>query len=279
MSAVLAVDLGGTKTATAIVDRDGGVSRKRKSAAERTLEGTVAQIAREAREVEVSTAGILVPGIYDARTGMAWAPNLWGMEQVPLRDAVERAVEVPVTIGSDRAGYVLGEQWIGAARGCSDVVYVAVGTGIGVGIIAGGRLIEGAHGIAGAAGWIAMPGGENWESEAAGPAVARRGGAESAEVVVERARAGDAAAVAAMRSTAEFLAMGVANLISVFDPEMVVLGGGLMQAGDLLMDDIRRLVPRWAQPVAAKLVRIELTALGEDAGLLGAARLAFLKER
>ena len=285
MNYVLAVDLGGTKTAMAMVDDEARIAGKFKIPAERSVEATVSRIALAAREHEAPRVGIVVPGIYSSRTGTAWAPNLWGHEHVPLRDELERRINVPAVIGSDRAGYVLGEQWAGAARGFSDVLFVGIGTGIGVGIVSGGRLIEGAHGIAGAAGWMcvdrvwkpeyALSG--VWESEAAGPALARRAGADSAEQVVARARAGDQAALAAIRETAQYLAMGIANLISIFDPEIVVLGGGLMQASDLFLDGIRAAVPTWAQPVAAKLVRIETTALGEDAGLLGAARLAFLQ--
>jgi len=89
------------------------------------------------------------------------------------------------------------------------------------------------------------------------------------------ARAGDTAALAAVEETARYLGIGIANLVSILNPEMIVLGGGLMQAGDLFLPAIRRIMPLWAQPVAAQQVRIELTKLGEDAGLLGAARLAF----
>lgn len=280
---VLAVDLGGTKTATAFVDREGRATRKGQIPAAHTLDGTVAQIAERLCGASAEAAGILVPGIYDERTGMAWAPNLWGAETVPLRDAAEQRLALPVVIASDRSGYVLGEQWLGAARGLRDVLYVAVGTGIGVGILAGGRLVEGAHGIAGAAGWMVVGGpwnpsyerGGGWESEAAGPAVARRAGMESAEAVAAAARAGHAGALEALRQTADYLALGLAGLIGIFDPEMVVLGGGLMEAGDLLLDRIRSNTLRWTQPAAAKLVRIEKTALGGDAGLFGAAWLAW----
>jgi len=281
MSSVLAVDLGGTKTAMAFVDRVGGVTGKEKLPACRTLDGSIKQMAGYLGSARVESAGIIVPGIYDSSTGEAWAPNLWGMDRVPLREAAEQALGIPVAIASDRAGYVLGEEWLGAARGLDDVVFVSVGTGIGVGILSGGRVIEGARGIAGAAGWMVL--GEQWkeeyrqcggwETEAAGPAVARRAGMESAEAVVEAARAGDEKARAALDTTADYLALGIAGLISVLNPEMVVLGGGLMQASDLLLDRIRHNALLWTQPIAAQTTRIEKTALGEDAGLLGAARL------
>jgi glucokinase len=113
-----------------------------------------------------------------------------------------------------------------------------------------------------------------WEAEAAGPALARRGNGKSAEEVITAARKADHAAQNAVAETAGYLAMGVANIVSILNPEMIVLGGGLMQAGDLFIDTIKTRMIAWAQPIAARQVRIELTQLGEDAGLFGAARLA-----
>ena len=284
MSTVLAVDFGGTKTAAAQVDENGGVSNKTKAPAARTLRESVAQVVERCGAVDA--IGVVVPGIYNARTGLAWAPNLWGWDEVPLRDALAAAVSVPVVIDSDRAGYVLGEQWLGVAQHCRDVVFVAIGTGIGAGIIANSRLVRGARGIAGAVGWLALdPRWQEayaqmgcWETEAAGPSMARQAAAPTAELVVQAARAGEPRAFQVLDRVTDYLAMGVANLISTLNPEMVVLGGGLMQAGSLLLDMICRKIPRWAQPIAARDTQIRLTSLGEDAGLLGAARLAFLDQ-
>lgn len=288
MTHVLAIDLGGTKTASAIVDSEGHVEQKCKIPSLHTLGETVAHIEERVRQAlsrqPIERVGVVIPGIYDPHRGTAWAPNLWGWDPVPVRKVLEAKLPLPVVLGSDRSGYVLGEEWLGAAKGLDNVVFVAVGTGIGAGILCGGRLLEGAHGIAGAVGWMTLNSAWNpkyaqtgcWEWEAAGPALARRAGLDSAEAVIEQARAGDAGAITAIRKTAAFLAMGVANLISVFDPDMVVLGGGLMQAGDLLFEEIRAAVPRWAQPIAAQHVKLSLTQLGEDSGLLGAARLALL---
>jgi glucokinase len=284
VSNVLAVDLGGTKTAIALIDGTGRLTQKRKLPAAHTFEATVGQIVAWS-SAGVAAAGIIVPGIYDPRAGTVWAPNLWGREFLPLRDALEQRLGLPVVIGSDRTGCVLAEQWLGVARGLRDIVFVAVGTGIGVGIVSGGRPIEGAHGIAGAAGWMVVGGPwkheyvatGGWETEAAGPAVARRAGMESAEAVVAAARAGNEAALDALQQAADYLALGIASLISLLDPDMVVLGGGLMQASDLMLERIRSQALRWTQPIAAGVVRIEKTALGEDAGLLGAARLARLE--
>jgi glucokinase len=286
---VLAVDFGGTKTAIALVDEAGHVAEKCKLPAATDFEGSIEQIAKwfTDENARPTVAGIIVPGIYDPATGNAWAPNLWGPEFHPLRAALQERLKVPIAIGSDRTGSVLAEQWLGVARGLRYVLFVAVGTGIGVGIVADGRPLEGAHGIAGAAGWMVVGGPwkpeytacGGWETEAAGPALARRAGMESAEAVAAAARKGNPRALEALRQTADYLAVGIAGLIALLDPEMVVLGGGLMQAGDLMLERIRRQALLWTQPVAARHVRIEKTALDEDAGLLGAARLGWLLER
>lgn len=288
MSHVLAIDLGGTKTSIALVDTSGHVFEKQKLAAAATFEQSVEQIADRYNDFKsggIAGVGIVVPGIYNVGTGEGWAPNLWGNNFHPLRRRLEQLLRIPVQAGSDRAASALAEQWLGVARGFHDVVFVAVGTGIGVGMIANGLPLEGAHGIAGAAGWMLVGSAwkreysacGGWETEAAGPALARRAGTKTAEAAIAAARAGNVCAMEAIRETADYLAMGIGALIAILDPEIVVLGGGVMQASDLLLEQIRRNALRWTQPIAATQVRIEKTALGEDAGLLGAARLAWRK--
>jgi glucokinase len=292
MDAVVALDLGGTKLASAIVDATGKMRYRRKVAVNRAgVHACVEQLmdavsdaitSVDVSEARVRAAGIIVPGIYFAQAGNVWAPNLWGDEQVPLCAEVQRLLSVPVVIGSDRAGYVLGEQWLGVARDVDDVVFLSVGTGIGAGIIAEGRLIQGSGDIAGAVGWFVLNPKQQelykrvgcWEAEAAGPALTRRVDAASAEEVIAKARKGDAPAKRAVEETARYLGMGIANIVSMLNPRVIVLGGGLMQAADLFLDQIHQTMREWAQPIAAQQVRIEVTSLGEDAGLFGAARLA-----
>lgn len=282
--AVIAVDLGGTKLSVAMIDAEGNISARHKTLLKtHSISNCVEQIAQCIRAMgAVAPVGLIVPGIYFAESGNVWAPNLWGNEQVPLRAELERFLNVPVVIDSDRAGYVLGEHWMGVARGLKNVVFLSIGTGIGAGILADGHLLRGAGDIAGAVGWFTFNSQQNdihkvvggWEAEAAGPALARRGRANSSEELIAAARKGDGEAQYAVAQTAEYLAMGIANIVSLLNPEMIVLGGGLMQAADLFIDHIKNRLPVWAQPIAARQVRIELTQLGEDAGLFGAARLA-----
>lgn len=284
MPNVLAVDFGGTKVTVALIDDRGAVRSRLKLAAAPDLDGSVQQVADALRGHDhIEAIGIIVPGIFNRRTGRAWCPNLWGPGEVALGEALGSHVHVPVVIDSDRAGYVLGEAWLGAARDQRHVAFVAIGTGIGVGILTGGRLLSGAHGIGGAAGWFALNPDWNdtygrtgcWEAESAGPAIAGRFGAGGAGAVVDAARKQDPDALKILMHAARYMGMGVANLISLLNPEMVVLGGGVIHgAGDLLLDAVRAEAARWAQPIAMSRCRIELTQLGEDAGLFGAARLA-----
>jgi glucokinase len=281
VTSVLAVDLGGTKTTVARVDETGAISQRVKVPAARTVDESVLQIAGQVDRA--AAVGIIVPGIYTPSTGRAWCPNLWGPDEVPLLDRLRGRVSVPVVIDSDRAGSVLGEAWLGAARGLRDVVFVAIGTGIGVGILSEGRGVRGAHGIAGAAGWFALdprwigPYAATgcWEAEAAGPGIARAFGKGDAATVVEAARDGDPGASVILDRAAAYTGMGVANLVSVLNPEAIVLGGGFgLALADLRLDRIRAEVRRWAQPLAAERCRLEVSQLGEDAALLGAARFA-----
>lgn len=292
MTTALAIDLGGSKAAFAVVDRDGRIVCRTKRPSHEGASAlsfeTLIRAAHETLEAsglrwgDLDGAGVVVPGIYDPITGEAWAPNLWGDRQVNVRDALLPHFPVRLAIDSDRAGYVLGENWLGAARGCTDAVFLGVGTGIGAGFLCNGRVVRGAGGIAGAVGWFATdpawsPQGTLgcWESQSAAPSLARRAGLRDGKAVTDAARQGDPAAQRAVAEAAEALAMGIANLISVLNPQVVVLGGGLMQASDLFLEPIRQAVPRWAQPIAARQCRIVPSALGNDAGLFGAARLAF----
>jgi glucokinase len=290
MPHVIAVDLGGTKLSAAVVDEQGRILfRSKIESGAGNFAASVGRITGAIREAETASAspisgvGMVVPGIAFPETGEAWAPNLWGHERMPLRAELERSLRRPVTVDSDRAGYVLGEAWLGAAQGLRDVVFLSVGTGIGAGIISGGRLLRGASGIAGAVGWFALNPVRQpayatngcWETEAAGPGLARRLGVRTAEEAVAAARCGSAEALRAVEQTARCLGLGMANLVSVLNPQMIVLGGGLMQAAELFLEPAVRTMREWAQPVAAAEVRVEVTRLGEDAGLLGAARIAF----
>lgn len=208
---VVAVDLGGTKLAVALVDGKGQMSKLTTLAVDtRSALAPVNQIVEAARELiganrlkaTVSGIGVAVPGLV-RRDGTVWAPNLQGWKRMAVAQRLKRALGLPVIVESDRNAAVLGETWRGAARGKSDAIVVMLGTGIGAGILSGGKLVRGAHELSGCAGWMVVAdayGTEarrcgQLESLAAGPGIARAAGAINAQDVAEAARRGDSVAI------------------------------------------------------------------------------------
>lgn len=305
---VLAVDLGGTKLAVALATREGKlIDRKSVNVAADSPRSPVKQIIATAREFAgakqvrklLAGVGVAVPGLV-RKDGTVWAPNLPGWNRMPLAHRLKSALGVPVVVESDRNAAVLGESWRGAACGKNDAIVLMLGTGIGAGILSGGRLLRGAHELSGCAGWMVVTDaqGDNvqgvgqLESFAAGPGVARAAkkelarGIESllreippdsitAYEVAEAARRGDALSIEVFLEAGRLLGYGVANLVSLFDPEVVVIGGGLARASDLFLEALRKSMKEHAQPIAATKVRVVTSKLGGDANLLGVARLAW----
>jgi len=287
----LVADLGGTKIAAARVDDAGGVTQRRVVSTPPqggvAVVDALANLLSELRAEDVCALGVDVPGLARAG-GIVWAPNIPGWERMPLGRMLSRRFHLPVLIESDRNAFVTGEAWLGSARHCRDVVFVAIGTGIGAGIISGGRLIRGHGELSGCLGWMAirdrlLPEYKSvgcLESHAAGPAIARA--AErvfrrpmDAREVVTRARRGDVKAREVIREAGRNLGLALANVVDVLNPEMIVVGGGVAAAGNLLLDPARATLKQWAQPLAATQVRVRRSRLGSNAGLLGIARLCF----
>jgi len=305
---VLAVDLGGTKCSAAVVDRKGRIVSRRtmpvdvssRSAPVRQIVQSAHDLAEGARPRErFAAAGIAVPGLV-RRHGSVWAPNLPGWERMPLANRLKRSLEIPIIVESDRNAALLGECWRGAARGKSDVIVLMIGTGIGAGVMSGGRIVRGAHELSGCAGWLtaSLDGNPNssalgeLESLAAGPGIANTARKRlqareasslatddvskiTAHEVALAARDGDPMALGIFHQAGRLLGFGVANMVSLFDPEVVIIGGGMAGAADLYLDSLRAAMLERAQPLAARLVRIAVSKLGDGANLLGCARLAW----
>jgi glucokinase len=307
------IDVGGTKIASALFTQEGRMSGRKRVPLQsgsadrpaRQIAGLIRDLDEQARKGagELLAIGLCIPGIVFARTGRVWAPNIPGWDHFPLRDALAEFTRTPLVLDSDRSAYVMGEQWRGVAVGRKDIVFLAVGTGVGAGILSGGRLVRGSRDIAGAVGWFGLdPRFKSeyaamgcFEAEASGGSIGRkaRGLLEAGEsslmrdmvkgrvervtarTVVEAARAGDTLARHILDGAVVYLAMGIANIVSILNPEVIVLGGGLFQAPDLLLEPVRREFKKWAQPLAAQKVKVEVSALGENAGLYGAAKLAW----
>ena len=307
---IFAADLGGTKLAGAAVTRTGMIKERIVEAVDRTSKfAAVAQIKRMAKRLANDgppckafvAGGVAVLGLV-RHSGTVWAPNLPGWEHVPLGSRLERSLGMPFAVESDRNAAALGETWMGAARGKKDAVLLIIGTGIGAGIISGGRLVRGAHELSGCAGWMVVT--DNYPDEArrigqlesltAGPAVARAAaemlkqghtgalanlasGDLNGVAVAKAARAGDKLARSIFEHIGWTLGRGIANIVSLFDPEVVIIGGGMADSAELFLPTVIKAVRQFAQPLSAPQTKIRVSQLRGDANLLGVAHLASMK--
>jgi glucokinase len=307
---LLGVDLGGTKLALAVFQQEGNLlhrenvlleGRKGKAVASLICEEILKQLDTQKTAGDpVQAIGISVPGISYEKTGLVWAPNIPEWDNYPLLADVRQAVgDLPVKIDSDRACAVLGEVWKGNTPTCENAIFLTVGTGIGAGILADGRILRGAHDISGCIGWMALqkPYQDIYDScgcfeyYASGDGIAR-----TANVLLEKRpdyqgplrgkdplsayevfRAfdqGDALAKEVLDICVELWGMASANLISLFNPEKIIFGGGVFGPAVPLIPAIKQEAEKWAQPIGMQQVTFEASVLGGDACLMGAAFLA-----
>lgn len=307
---VLGIDLGGTKIAAALFTEQGELVKKTFSAVEKRegkevgklLADIVGKFKNDPEAQPLRAVGVCVPGISRQKSGTVWAPNIPGWDDYPLlRELKEVCPDIDVSIDSDRACYILGEQWQGNAIDCKDAIFLSVGTGIGAGILVNGTILRGAHDIAGAIGWMALdrPYKEKYTScgcfeyHASGEGIAKVGRDYLAEQsgyqgvlrtkesrdltatdIFEAYESGDQIAVAVMKQCIEFWGMAVANLISLFNPEKIIMGGGVFGPGEKFITDIKTEADKWAQPISRTQVVLEQSGMGGDAGVYGAGYLA-----
>jgi glucokinase len=304
----IGVDIGGTKTAALRVSGEGevldrSVHRTPANDQEATLE-TIQVAVAEVLVDGVEAIGVGAAGLVDVADGILLSsPNL-SWRHVRLGEVLRARFELPVTVDNDATAAAWAESRIGASAGHEDSLFVGVGTGIGGGIIAGGRLVRGARGLAGEIGHVIVePDGPPcgcgnrgcWEQVASGLAIARAGqravredpdgdlgrivGGEAAEVtgelVAESAKKGDAVSIAILAEVGRRLGEGIAGLVNVLDPEIVVVGGGVAEVGDLLLDPARAAYDATVEGGDVRLeVPIAPATLENDAGAIGAAMLA-----
>jgi glucokinase len=290
---VIALDVGGTGMKAALVARDGTLLReeRRPTGREAGPDAVVAAVLAFAddlarAEAEPVAVGVVVPGIVDETAGTAvFSANL-GWRDVPLRRLLEERLGVPAALGHDVRAGALAEGRLGAGRGEERFLFVALGTGIAGGIGIGGRIEPGAHGSAGEIGHVVVrPGGRACgcggrgclETVASAAAVARAwaeaGGEPDAAACATAARAGDPAAAAVWQEAVDALADGLTVAQSLLDPAVVILGGGLAEAGDILFTPLRDALARRLTFQAAP--RLAPAQLRDTAGCLGAALLAW----
>jgi len=253
---------------------------------------------------QIAAVGIGAPGPLEIETGVAMSPpNLPGWKKVPLRQIIEDGLGITAFLQKDTNAAALGEFYFGAGRGAKHMIYVTASTGVGSGLILDGKLYHGADGMAGEIGHtILLPNGPLCgcgnrgclEALASGTAIACRAqervtrGAPTliadlagsdlqritAEMVAQAAVQGDEEAQQILDEAIGYLGIGVANLVNLFNPQLIVIGGGLTHIGESLFQSVRRAIGRYAFPKPAQTVRVARAQLGDHVGVLGAAAVA-----
>ena len=312
---IVGVDLGGTKIDAVLADARGKIAA-RELVETRASEGPDAVIARIVAAIKkvsadskVAGVGIGAAGVFDIKTGVVtFSPNMPGWNHIPFRDIVQREVGIATFVDNDATVAALGEYKFGAAKGIDHFICVTVGTGIGGGIVTNGEIYRGISGSAGEIGhmtidingprcgcgnngcWEAFASGTALEREAAAkmragarttiPRFAKEGsGRISAKSIYLAAQDGDSLAQELIARLGFYLGVGLANLVNVFNPQLIVMSGGVARMGDMILEPARKTVRERAFQISAKAARVEVSPLGYDAGPLGAVALALNEMR
>ena len=300
--AVLGLDVGGTKMAAGVVGADGGVEGfvvgttdarlGPRDGLERLFAlGRSAVAAAGAGADEIAGIGIACGGPLDSARGVLIAPlHLPGWTDVPITELAAAAFDLPAVLDNDATAAAAAEHRHGAGRGTRNMVYLTVSTGVGGGVVLDGRLFRGSTGNGGELGHVTV----DWqgrlcrgcgrrgclEAYASGTSIAERAREAGMEVatsadVATAARAGDTVATRVWNETCEALACGVTSLANLFEPELVVIGGGVSRAGEQLLGPVRELVHAQAIDPPGRKVGIVQAALGDAVGVVGAAAVAY----
>ena len=306
--AILALDLGGTKLAAAVLDDVGAIISQevvtlgdRKSTEVGALITHLLRKYQHDGQVTINGVGVSVPGISYKNEGTVWAPNIEGWENYPLlKEMREVAGDIVIDIDNDRACSILGELWVGNAKGCHDAIFLAVGTGIGAGIVSAANIIRGNNDIAGAIGWMALqkpyekkyiPFG-CFEYYASGDGIVRLAlevldqeplyqgilrkyvtSEITAHHIFSAYEQNDVVAIQVIQECIEFWGMAAANLISLFNPEKIIFGGGVFGPAIKFIPAIKIEADKWAQPISRTKVTFEPSLLSGNASLYGAGYL------
>lgn len=298
MKQYFGIDIGGTAVKLGIVDETGKVLCKGEQSVnfdgyQTPVLDTVRKAAKEfltAQAIPVenlSGIGVSATGQIDSRKGIVAGtcgnfPNYIGS---PIKAALEEDFGLPVTVANDANCMTLGEVWVGAAQGCTDVIGVTLGTGVGGGILTGGRLLEGARGLGGELGHYrthALDGvlctcGASgcWERYAATTALVRAAQPRNhkwrdGRAIFESAHAGDPIILALLEDWTDEIVQGLAGLVHIFNPQLILIGGGVSAQQELLIEPIARKVRASIMPAFAEGLEIRAAQLHNDAGMVGA---------
>ena len=304
---VIGVDLGGTNLRSALLSPAGDLLDKY-SEATRASDGwkkvvlrLIDNIKRQQESatrkgLSVAAVGVGAPGIIQGDTGIVVkSPNFPDWNNLPLKTELERALDLPVTIENDANAAALGEQWRGAGKGIGSMILLTLGTGVGGGIVLNNQIWQGADGMAGELGHMTIiPDGRlcgcgnsgclEMYASARGIVQSYRERKDHAsaeeitsEQIYEAAGKGDPDALAVMHGMGRMLGIGIANLINIFNPEMIVIGGRVKDAWPLFIEATREEIRKRSFEVPAARTKIVPSRLGDEAGLVGAAAAALQK--
>jgi glucokinase len=306
---IFAADLGGTHLRAATVDQNGKIQFRFKQYTPKIPDATaivhaivaaVHECEKQGNGDQISAVSLVVPGTVKVEEGtVVTAPNLPCLDGFRLAAALTEQLHLPAFLENDANAAAVGEMWQGAAVGCKTIICVTLGTGVGGGIILDGKLWRGVDGAAAEIGHMCVDpfGGVACtcgsrgclEVFASATAIVRMTREASprypdsilqgkddrrASMIFDAGKQGDELALEIFRRMGVYLGIGLANLINILNPEMIVIGGGVMNAWDLFEKHMHQQVEERAFPLLAARVKIERAKCGDDAGLLGAARLA-----
>ena len=309
----IGIDVGGTTAKAGVVDEEGKILAKSvcKTGKERAFEDIAADMAELCRRVvresghemaDIAAVGVGIPGEQDPRSGLVAFCNNLGWVNVPLMQRLREALGLSVYVDNDANVAALAESAFGASRDVKSSILITLGTGVGGGIVRDQRIHTGAHGVGGEIGhMVVVVDGEKcncghrgcWEKYASATAIIRMGralmeekpdcalarqlGSDAAQLnakaVLDLAKAGDADCMGIFETYVKYLCVGLANLINIYDPDMIVLGGGVAYAGDFLLDAVRAALGDYVYCPALPYAKVALARLGNDAGIIGAAML------
>jgi glucokinase len=307
------IDLGGTAIKAGLADSLGeikdfieiptGVEANSSEVVVANIKQCVSQLADRNRDLRINAIGIGVPGIALDNGKITIFSNIRVFDEYPLADDIFSAFNIPTFVDNDANNAASGEFLFGVGKGRKHFILVTLGTGIGAGVYINGEIYKGANGGAGEVGhMVIVPDGRLcgcgnngcWETYASASAMVKRANSMlgrgiksrmreyypdniNAKVVTDAARAGDELALSIFNETAHYIGLGLANLINCFNPEMIVLGGGLSNAGSFLLEKVSLSARLNSAPPAWGAVTIQSASLGNKAGILGSAALAFIK--
>ncbi|MBQ8668375.1 ROK family protein [bacterium] len=309
----IGIDVGGTNVKIALVDGEGKIiySNSVPTYAQMGYEYTVNNIKQAIKDLmketnteakDIQGIGFDFPGQVDCKTGVVKnAPNIPGWVNVPIAQMIEEEFHIPTRIDNDVRCAALGELKFGAGRGCENFVCITVGTGIGSGIVINGKVVRGAANAAGELGHIKLQMEDGplcgcgdsgcLEAFASGPSIVAMAqeylkGGKSAKfrelagdgeitpyIVAKAAEAGDPVAKRIFEKMGYYIGMGLTSVINLLNPERIIIGGGVAECGELLLDPIRRTINERAMKVQRDAVEIIPAELGNSAGVIGASML------